>query len=238
MIKKNDKIITISVDDFGINKQTNENIFQLIEKEKVDRAEIMIGEKNITTDQVSRLLASKIKLDIHLHLAKDQLDFWQTNPRKLEKSALKRIFWFIFRYFFGENKPKEIEKEWQNQISEFQKLFGKFPDGLSSHEHIHFFPSYFQVALRLARKNKIPYLRLGKYRAKEKGAVCFILNSLRKIDLLFLKKSGIISSDFLVSFDWLTNFDEFLKNCPAGKDIELVFHPEKDSEFEFLSKLQ
>jgi predicted glycoside hydrolase/deacetylase ChbG (UPF0249 family) len=235
MFLRDGKKITISADDFGISRWANENIFQLIEQKKIDRVEIMIGEKNITPEHVAKLIASGIKLNIHLHLSKDKLPFWQNNRRKLETGTLKRTFLFLFGYFFGENRPQKVAKEWESQIQQFQKLFGKNPDGVSSHEHIHFFPSYFRATLKLSLKNNIPYVRLGKYWAKEKNKICLILNSLRKIDYIFFKKFGLASSDFLISYDWLTDFDEFLKNYPADKQIEVIFHPEKDNEFKFLS---
>jgi predicted glycoside hydrolase/deacetylase ChbG (UPF0249 family) len=236
MFKKNNSTIIISADDFGISKLANENILQLVRNGKIDRVEIMMSQ-NITAKHAAELLASGVKLDIHLHLATDNLDLWQSSSRKLKSGTFKRVFIFLGNYFFGKNRPREIAKEWKNQIQEFRHVFQKSPDGISSHEHIHFFPSYFPLALKLAKDNNISYVRFGKHWIKEKNPICFILNFLEKIDGLIFNKSEFESADLLVSFDWINNFNEFLKNCPDNKKIELVFHPEKANEFEFLNKL-
>ena len=193
--------------------------------------------KNIGANHVEILLESGVKLDIHLHLAKEKIDFWQNNPRRLETGAIKRIISFLFHYFFGETRPKIVEEEWENQIQAFQKLFGKNPDGISSHEHIHFFPAYFRVIVRLSLKFNIPYIRFGKNSSKEKNNICLILNTLRRINYRCFKKSKLNSSDLMVSFDWIKDFSNFLKNIPTDKKVEIIFHPEINREFEILKKL-
>jgi predicted glycoside hydrolase/deacetylase ChbG (UPF0249 family) len=236
MLKKNNSTLIISVDDFGISKLANENILRLARYGKIDRVEIMMSQ-NIMPSHVTELLASGVALDIHLHLAKGSLDLWQDNFRKSSPGTIQRIFAFLFSYFFGKNRPKEIAKEWEEQIQEFKRLFQKNPDGISSHEHIHFFPSYFSLVLKLAKKNNIPYVRFGKYWVKEKNPACLILNFLKKINSLIFNETRFDSTDLMISFNWITDFDKFLQNCPSNKKIELVFHPEKTNEFEFLKKL-
>lgn len=236
MIKKNGKTITVSADDFGISAKANANTLALIAQKKIDRVEIMMS-KNITAEHARILLASGIKLDIHLHLAKAELDFWQNNPREIENGAVKRIFLFLSHYFFGEKRPWVVEKEWASQIQDFRNIFGRNPDGVSSHEHIHFFPSYFLVVLRLAAKNSIPFVRFGKFWFREENNVCLILNILRKINRPFFRKRQLETTEFMISFDWLTDFDEFLERCPNNRSVELIFHPEKTDEFKFLSEI-
>ena len=236
MFKKNNSTLIISADDFGISKLANEKIIQLVRLGKIDRVEIMMSQ-NITSDYVAELLASGVALDIHLHLAKGSLDLWQNNSRKSDAGTLKRVFVFLFSYFFGKNRPKEITKEWETQIWEFKQLFQKSPDGISSHEHIHFFPAYFPLVLKLAKDNNIPYVRFGKNWVKEKTPICLILNFFKKIDGLLFNTAKFNSTDLMISFDWIADFDKFLKNSPDNKKIELVFHPEKANEFEFLNKL-
>lgn len=237
MLDKNGKKIIISADDFGISRWANENILKLAEGGKLDRVEVMMS-KNITPEHASRLQASGVKLDIHLHLAKDMLDFWQNNSRKIETGAAKRGIIFFYHILFGKNKPRKAKMEWESQIEDFRNVFGRYPDGLSSHEHIHFFPLYFSVVGNLCKKYNISYIRFGKKNFKgENNQIGFIINLLKKINMGKFKKFFLESSDIMMSFDWIENFDAFMEKIPAGCSTEVVFHPEKENEFKFIEKL-
>lgn len=236
MIKPGEKTIILSADDFGISQVANANILKLAEAGKLDRVEIMVS-NNISPEHVSRLLSTGVKLDIHLHLAKEKLDYWQDNPRIIEKGAIKRIFFFLFNFLFGDTRPKIVESEWEKQILNFQKLFGRLPDGVSSHEHIHFFPPYFKKMIRLSRKYKIPYIRLGKKPFSAKNNVCHILNLLRKLDIYAFKRSGLNTSDYMISFDWNRNLDDCIRSIKGQGEVEIIFHPELAPEYETLERL-
>lgn len=229
-------MIIVSADDFGISQRANANILTLAESGKLDRVEIMVS-KNISPEHASRLLASGVKLDIHFHLAKDKLDFWQNNPRVIEKGAIKRIFLFLYNFFFGHNRPAIVEQEWERQIMDFKNLFGKFPDGASSHEHIHFFPPYFRRFLKLSKKYGISYIRFGKKPYSHKNKVCAILNLLKKLDFGQMKKSSVVTSDYMISFDWSHNLDSCLQNTQDNSEVEVIFHPELAPEYEALERL-
>lgn len=236
MINANKKTLVISADDFGISQWANENILSLNAEKKLDRVEVMVSD-NIGEDDIQKLLDSGVKIDIHLHLAKDKLGHWQTNRRVIEKGAVKRIFIFLFAYFFGDNRPKMVELEWERQIREFVRMFGKVPDGISSHEHIHFFPPYFKVITKLAKRFRVPYIRFGNLSSNGHNKICIIMNFLRKLSKQRFIKSGLETSDYMVSFDWIDDFDFYINRMPDDTKIEVVFHPELQSEYDFLKKI-
>lgn len=227
------KKIIVSADDFGISCLATKNILKLSSKNRLDRVEVMISD-NIKKEEIEQLLASGVGIDVHLHLVKDKLDYWQNNKRVIEKGAIKRIFLFLYGYFFGNNQPKMVELEWDGQIKKFIKLFGQIPDGISSHEHIHFFPPYFKVILKLSMKYKIPYVRFGSLPVSENNTICRIMNLLRKINRRAFKKSGLLSSDCMISFDWIKNPKHFINTIPENTKAEIVFHPELNNEYDFL----
>jgi len=236
MLHKNGKTIVVSADDFGISQIANKNILALVHKNKLDRVEIMVSD-NLKPEQIQGLLSSGIKLDIHLHLAKDELDYWQNNPRVIDSGVVKRMLSFLYNFFFGKGTPGKVEQEWEQQIIDFQKKVGRVPDGVSSHEHIHFFSPYFNVLLKLCDKYKISYVRLGKLSFKiNSSKVSTILNWLKERNQAKFKKYQIDTSDLMVSFDWIGNFDAFLDTLPDNKVTEVVFHPELKNEFDFLDR--
>jgi len=115
-------------------------------------------------------------------------------------------------------------------------LFGKNPDGINSHQYIHFFPPYFRIIIRLGEKFNIPYVRFGKSTKQiAKGSRSLILNFYRKKNNGIFKKSYLETSDALTSYDWIDNFPRFLKELPPGK-TELVLHPEREAEFKAIQR--
>lgn len=229
--------IIVSADDFGISRLASENILKLVKLGKVDRVEVMTSE-NISPSQVEELVNSGVKIDVHLHFAKDKLDFWQNNERKIETSAVRRGVKFLWNYIFGDGSVRNIEKEWLSQVESFIKIFGKVPDGISSHEYVHFFPPYFKCVLGLCEKFGIKYIRFGKKDLESRNIISKILNWLRKINIENLNKASLNSSDFMVSFDWTGNLDFVSKKDFGNNSVEVVFHPEKENEFNALKNLE
>ncbi|MFA6177967.1 MAG: ChbG/HpnK family deacetylase [Candidatus Paceibacterota bacterium] len=227
------KNIIISADDFGISRLASENILKLVEQGKIDRVEVMMS-KNITSALAERLLASKVKIDIHLHLAKNELDFWQEHKRRIEDGAILRGIKFLAKYILGVTSTKNIKKEWEGQIEEFIRVFKKAPDGASSHEHIHFFPPYFSCILDLCRKFEVGYIRFGRKSSINYSAISKILNWLRKRNLNKFNKSKIDSADFMISFDWTNDLQLISSQYDKTASKEIVFHPEKVNEFNVL----
>ena len=221
--------ITVAADDFGISKTANETILRLAESKKIDRVAIMAFGV-ITQEEAAKLKASGVKLDLHL----DILHEYDQERREQRSSAILRGLGFLYKFLSGKISPKKILPDWENQLVKFQELFGNSPDGINSHEHVHFFPAYFKLALELAKKHDIEYIRLGKQGDLKLKPVSFILNFLRKVDLKNLKKSGLNSSDFLISIDWIKDFETFLKT--SKQKTELVCHPENSQEAELIEK--
>jgi predicted glycoside hydrolase/deacetylase ChbG (UPF0249 family) len=229
-----DKKIIVSADDFGISRLASEKILELVELGKIDRVEVMMS-KNISPSYIKRLLLSGAKLDVHLHLAENELDFWQEHERKIENGAAMRGLKFVLRYMLGLTSVKKIEKEWEGQIDHFIRTFGRIPDGASSHEYIHFFPPYFNCVLRLCKKFNIRYIRFGKNNSINHSAISKILNWLRAKNLKNFNQSGLASSDLMLSFDWMSDLESGLRPYASNSSVEIVFHPEKDVEFDVLA---
>lgn len=246
MYSQHSNNLIISADDFGISEKANQAILRLAQEKKIDRVSVMIGGK-ISKDEVKELLESGVKIDIHLHLL--EKNFFDKREKESEDGTVKRIAIFLLDFLTGWYGSAKVKIIWKKQIEEFKTIFGRYPDGINSHEHIHFFPPLFKTALRIKEEFKISYIRLGKLKRKGKfGKVAFILDKLRLMNfrrnLIFFTPLGIArsypfelnTSDFLVSFDWIKNLEEFFENIIEKTQTELVFHPERKNEYEFLMK--
>ncbi|HHE46065.1 MAG TPA: ChbG/HpnK family deacetylase [Candidatus Moranbacteria bacterium] len=229
--QKRDHLI-ISADDFGVSKKANEAILEVAQKGKIDRVAVMVGGE-ISEEEIKEILKTKVKLDIHLHLL--DKEFFQNRKGEPSRKTIQRSIIFLTYFLTGKYSSRKVGFIWKKQIEGFYKMFKRYPDGINSHEHLHFFPPFFKVALKLKKEFSITYLRLGK---KESGlkfnAVAFILNTLRKINLKFNRTIKLNISDYLISFDWLEEQKNFLENLPKKEKTEIVFHPERKEERQFL----
>lgn len=240
MIEKNirNKII-ISADDFGKSESANRNILKLAEAGKLDRISVMI-EGDFGEKEIEKILATGVKLDIHFELV------WQKRRRNLLRdNTLRQGIVFLVNYLWGDwpvpehprSGASSVKREWKEQIEKFRKIFGRMPDGISSHEHVHYFPVYFSIALKLADRYKISFIRFGKKGfAGKKNSVYLILKIMRWLNKKKFFRSNISSSDYFASFDWIGNNQELLRKIPNGK-IEIACHPEREDEMEMIDKI-
>lgn len=222
--------IAISADDFGVSPRANRNILYLISLGKIDRVSVM-SYGQFSKEELDELMKSEIKLDIHLDILHEFHE-----DRKKRQSALLRVAEFIGKIITGKLSSKKVEEDWTKQIEKFKEIFNKNPDGINSHEHVHLFPPFFRIALRLQEKYSIPYIRFGdSVFMLHNKPVAHILHWLRLINRSACKKSGCVSSESFISLDWIKNVDKFLNSLPEG-NIEIATHPELADDFVRIKK--
>lgn len=222
--------LIISADDFGISPRANRNILYLITLGKINRVGVMTR-GIITPKEIEQLNRSGVKIDIHLDVLHE---FDQ--QRKNRKSTGARCFEFLGKILTGELSKAAVEKDWREQIEIFKQMFGRGPDGISSHEHVHFFPPFFKIALKLQEEYHIPYIRFGESTGRRyDSAIAFILRVLRRINMRACRKATCVSSTTLISLDWLVDMDKFLDNPPEGT-VEIACHPEVAEDFVKIKK--
>lgn len=235
MSKAYNKII-LAADDFGKNALANKTILALLERKKIQRVSVMINGR-FSSEEIKRLVNSGVKLDLHLNF----FNLTSTNPweEKRDFGIFHRLLLFLKIYCQGKTLPSKVKKAWAEQMQKFFRIFGRYPDGINSHEHIHLFPPYFKIALEIAKKNQINYLRFGKKDwHQKKNCVSLIIWLLRKINRKVFLVSKINSSEFLISLDWLKDFSlKHIPTLPSG-EIELIVHPERKKELEAAEALK
>lgn len=224
----NRKSLIISADDFGVSQKANDAILSLANQGKLDRVAIMIG-GSISSEDIKVLVNLGIKLDIHLHLFNN--NHFSRREKEPSRGAMGRILYFLFNYLSGRCSGKKVAKIWEKQILDFKEMFGRYPDGLNSHEHIHFFPPFFRITRELSEELSIPHIRLGRKGIRSGNSINLILGILRKYNF-WLSSQAFLTSEHTVGFDWLKNPD--LQKIAPG--TELVFHPERDEEYDYILK--
>lgn len=224
--------LVLSADDYGI-RDTVRRILPLAEAGKLDRVAVMV--KYCSGADADRLSKTGVKIDIHL----DLIDLLGRGADP-GHGTLRRGVHFAVKRFFGYIPATAVEAEWRGQITRFHELFGRYPDGLNSHEHVHFFPGFFHVFITLAHEFRIPYVRFGQQGmllTLHHSAIGHILNQLARTNHRRYLASALATSTYLVSLDWVHGKQRFfhaLESLSDEETVELVVHPERDTENAFI----
>lgn len=229
MFQEKRKNLIITADDFGKNELANRNILRLAKLGRLDRVSVM-ADGVFAPGEIEELIETGVKLDIHLELD------WQKKRRgKMRDNTARQGVVFLMNHFRASQR-KKIREDWERQIKKFQKIIGRYPDGINSHEYVHLFPSYFKIAISLAKQFEIPFIRFGRYGFRgKKNMAHLVLANLRRWDKKYFSGSKLNSSDYFVSLDWIKDINIFQKNIPNGK-TEIACHPERVEEFELIDK--
>lgn len=219
--------LIITADDYGI-REASRPILDLARAGKLDRVAVLIH--FTTPEEAADLLETGVRIDLHLEL----IDFLKSGTH-VRESALFRGLGFAWRYLSGRVTARHAEEEWRQQIERFRELFGRLPDGINSHEHVHYFPKFFRVYLSLAEEYSLGYVRFGRagmlhHTGSLVGRVLsFFWGRTRQM----YARTPIETSDHMVSLDWLSDPRRFFETEPIGT-VELVVHPERDEEYRIL----
>ncbi len=218
----------LAFDDFGISQKTNDRIIEFIQTLSGSRVAVMMNGR-WSAEEKEMLYQSNIFLD--LHLDRHEQAFFQNS----QKGLLMRVGAFL-REYRKEHDSQLLLQSWERQIKQFQETFGRMPDRLNSHEHVHFFPAYFKALIQLALKFDIAEVRFGTAYTKNYTKIAFVLNVLRCCNKKSFQQSKLSTSKYLLSFDWLKRetAHKELTACAQRGETEVVFHLERDEEYLFL----
>lgn len=117
-------------------------------------------------------------------------------------------------YFKKMPSAKEVLREYEAQTRLFEKRFGRKPDHLDTHHHLHDHPPFFSAISEVARRWKIPIRRSRIFQLSESAKV---LRGLKTTDYLF----GNLEAH---SFWQPEPFLGIIRNLPEGTS-EIACHP-------------
>jgi predicted glycoside hydrolase/deacetylase ChbG (UPF0249 family) len=218
--------LVVTADDFGV-RETAAAILPLAQAGQVDRVAVLV--RSCTPADARALLATGVKIDIHLDLIR-LLRRGETPG----DATMCRVFRFLLRFCSGSLRSAAVAAEWRSQMNRFQELFGRLPDGVNSHEHVHYFPTLFPIILTLAGEYRIPYLRFGgegTLPSFHRSHIGRLLHFLIRMNRTRFRSSALASTEYLLSLDWLLRAGTETLSLPQGStSVELVVHPERLAE--------
>jgi predicted glycoside hydrolase/deacetylase ChbG (UPF0249 family) len=223
----------LSVDDLGLCRKNDLALVTSLDAAWLDRVSVMTGFGGLThlMDWLNRVPA----LDLHLNLTEPA-----SRPDKRGSPSRRTVIAQRLRFvsrIWGRNAPARAEHIWRSQIEAFKARFGRYPDGLNSHEHIHLFPPYFKRVASLAHQYGIAYIRLGEVPASPHDDWRSLLfDRFHKANLKTLKRGCCTTSRALYSYDCGRYSAQSLpgKLQPAS---EIIFHPDMSADMDALGIL-
>lgn len=224
--------LIFAADDYGI-RGASAPILDLARSGSIDRVAVLVH--FVTAEDVKKLLETKVAIDVHLELTR------LLGRGEYEgDSFVRRVSNFLWHLFRGNLSRVAVEKEWCTQIELFREKFGRLPDGLNSHEHLHFFPSIFRCFLDVAKKYSIGYVRFGSHDTLSGlrwHAAKTVISLLHRMNRSVWRAMPLPTSEYLISGDWIDDPQDFLKRLPEGR-IEIVLHPERPQEVALIHVLR
>lgn len=158
------KQIIINADDFGFSSGINKGIIKSYKKGLTTSTSIVCNTKNFDGDIKELKKLEELGKGVHLNLTVGKpISNERDIPTLTNKKGLfeKNVYNFIFKLTILRIKREHIERELEAQI---KKAVYKLDDidHIDSHQHVHILPQIYPLVLKLAKKYKIPFVRIPK----------------------------------------------------------------------------
>ncbi|QJB56018.1 ChbG/HpnK family deacetylase [Pseudodesulfovibrio sp. zrk46] len=149
--------LIINVDDAGLHPAVNRAVEILAEKGLCTSASIVANGLAVK----SATALEGVSLGVHLDILRGRpVSHWQNVTSLVDKNGAFLMDPVILfqRYAAGKVDHMEVEKEWRAQIEHIMSL-GVKPTHLTSHKHVHGWPSLTRMAVNLAKEYGIDWIR-------------------------------------------------------------------------------
>ena len=241
--------IWLCADDYGISPAVNAAIRELVARRLINAASVMVVTPSFSASEAIGLreaATSRAAIGLHLTLTAPFQPLTHFAPRR--DGAFLRLKGMAGRALVHRLDRSRLEAEIASQFTTFRNAFGRNPDYVDGHQHIHVFPQISDALLRvIKREAPQAWLRqcgraalAPKSLADPKGYILDALSArLRRLAALHGVRTNPAfggTYSFRPDADFSRLFDEFLDGLPDGG--LLMCHPGKvDQELRQLDPL-
>ncbi|MEM7215375.1 MAG: ChbG/HpnK family deacetylase [Pseudomonadota bacterium] len=150
------KALTLCADDFGLNDQVNKGIIDLVRARRLNAVSCMVVGDRIEEGAEALLnVLQKIDFEVEIGL---HLTFTEYKPISVplgltSDERFGSIGSLILKSHFGMVEQDEVSVEMAHQFDRFNHVFGRPPDFVDGHQHVHLLPILRETLLRSAPEN-------------------------------------------------------------------------------------
>jgi len=227
------KQLIINADDYGICREVNLAFENLINLGKLQNVSILTNSRFY--EEIAGFLLNKSECSAGVHL--NIIEGTPVLPVGKIKVLLDGNGQFVnlrnilMRWLRSPVAvAKAVELEWRAQI-EILISDGIIVSHADSHQHIHAFPPFWRILIKLCEEYKIPAARLPRERNRlgRRAVAAFALEQSANISKLFSSKTKLITNRHFLGFKRAGTYGEAelindLKELKNGV-TELVLHP-------------
>ena len=241
--------IWLCADDYGISPAVSAAIRELVARRRINAASVMVVAPSFSASEATALheaAASRAAIGLHLTLTAPFHPLTNFAPRR--NGAFLPLNGMAVCALMRRLDRSQLEAEIASQFAAFRSAFGRNPDYVDGHQHIHVFPQISDAVLRVI-KQQAPQAWLRqcgraasapKSLADPKG---YILDALSARLRRLAAQHGLRTNpafagtySFRPYADFAKLFDQFLDGLPDGG--LLMCHPGKvDRELRELDPL-
>jgi predicted glycoside hydrolase/deacetylase ChbG (UPF0249 family) len=231
--------IWLCADDYGMSPAIDAAICDLIARGRINATSVMVASPNFSQDQATTLLAavaSHAVIGLHVTLTAPFRPL-SAGFAPLRAGAFLPLEAMAGRALIRSLTPALLNAEIAAQFSAFRATFGRAPDFVDGHQHIHVFPQIREAALRALKQNAPQaWLRqcgrpvaARKGLADPKGLILDALSGkLRKLAAQYGVRTNAAFAGtyaFQANADYVKLFPGFLEALPDGGLV--MCHPGK-----------
>lgn len=132
--------LVLCADDFGLSPEIDAAILDLIERGRLTATGCMVAGTSLEAD-APRLSALSSRADIGLHLALTELAPLEPMPRFSPDGRPQGLGSVLARGLTGRLDASEMRAEIARQVARFREIFGRAPDFVDGHQHVHLLPA-------------------------------------------------------------------------------------------------
>ena len=241
--------IWLCADDYGLSPAVSTAIRELVARRRINAASVMVVTPSFSASEALSLReAAAARAAIGLHLTLTAPFHPMTNFAPLRDGAFLPLNGMAGRGLIHRLDVSRLEAEIASQFAAFRKAFGRAPDYVDGHQHIHVFPQISDALLSVV-KQEAPQAwvrQCGRTASAPKSLADpkgYILDALSARLRRLAVQHGVRTNpafagtySFRRDADFGKLFDEFLDGLPDGG--LLMCHPGKvDQELRQLDPL-
>jgi predicted glycoside hydrolase/deacetylase ChbG (UPF0249 family) len=247
MIERRRRRIVLTADDYGISPAVSSAIRDLISRRRINATSVMVVAPSFSHSEAAALqqaAADRASIGLHLTLTGP---FRPASPHftPLRRGAFFPLASMARRALSRTLVPALLDAEMTAQFAAFRDAFGRPPDYVDGHQHIHVFPQIGEAVLRVV-KHAAPHAWLrqcGRAVRKNLEPKGLVLDALSRRLQRLAVAHGVPTNPafagtyaFRASADYAKLFPKFLDGLPDGGVV--MCHPGKvDAELSRLDPL-
>jgi len=223
-------MMIITADDYGKTRHATDSIFKCFTSKRITSASAMVFMED---SERAASLAFKTSLEVGLHLNFTLPYSAFSIPPKLRKHQNRIISYLtkqkLTQVIYNPFLTDSFKLLFRAQQEEFVRLYGKLPDFINGHHHMH-------LCINMLVSNIIPkgtrVRRTFTFDPCEKNFFNLLYRNILDIWI----SSRFISTDYFFSIVPIQNIERLQEiiNRAVRKTVELEVHPENAEEMDFL----